>query len=218
MVEVFLLNLTSRLEKPVEKFLHFFTPRRREKILRHKFLADRNRTLWTELLIRSVIAKKNSCPIEEILIEREKSGKPYVVDSNLKISLSHSANWAACTVGEVQSGVDVEENFSDALDIAKNFFSAREYRELCELDGRARAEKFLCLWTLKESFAKFSGRNLDDVLRLEKIVGKNFFVAGAVVGVCTVPDALPENFTVVPKIFFNPDCMQDNSLGGEKNR
>ena len=196
MVEVFLMNLSDRLSAPVEKFLHFFTPRRREKILRHKFLADRNRTLWTELLVRSVISEKISRPLEKIFIERDKNGKPYVVGSNLKISLSHSENWAACSVGEISSGVDVEENFSDALDIAKNFFPAREYRELLNLDGRARAQKFLSLWTLKESFAKFSGRDLEDALKLENIVGKNFFIGSAVVGVSSPPETLPENFSV----------------------
>ena len=123
---------------PVEKFLKYFTVRRQEKILRYKFTADRNRTLWTELLVRSVIAKKISRPIEEVLIERDELGKPYVVNSEFKISLAHSENWAACSVGEVPSGIDVEENFADALAIAQNFFTAQEYRQLCNVDGRAR--------------------------------------------------------------------------------
>lgn len=59
--------------------------------------------------------KKMSRTIEEIQIERDHSGKPYVVDSKLKISLAHSKNWAACSIDEVASGIDVEENFADAL-------------------------------------------------------------------------------------------------------
>ena len=201
MIEVYLLNLTSQLEKPVEKFLHYFTARRQEKILRYKFTADRNRTVWAELLARSIIAKKMSRTIEEIQIERDHSGKPYVVDSKLKISLAHSKNWAACSIGEVESGIDVEENFADTLAIAQKFFTAREYRQLCNLDGWAQAEKFLCLWTIKESFAKLTGRKLDDALTVDSsdilsgssIAGKNFFLNGAVVGICTERNYLPRN-------------------------
>ena len=207
MIEVYLLNLTSQLEEPVEKFLHYFTARRQEKILRYKFTADRNRTVWAELLARSIIAKKMSRPIEEIQIGRDENGKPYVLNSALQVSLSHSENWAACSVGEVASGIDVEEDSRDELALAEIFFTTREYHQLCKLNGRARSEKFLSIWTLKESFAKLTGGKLDAVLRVESveilsgrnsIFGKNFFVDRAVVGVCTEYSALPENFTCIP--------------------
>ena len=212
MIEVYLLNLASRLDEPVEKFLHYFTARRQENILRYKFTADRNRTLWAELLVRAVIAKKFSRTVEEVQIERDLNGKPYVVDGRLMISLAHSDNWAACSVGEVPSGVDVEENFSDALTVAENIFTAQEYRQLCKLEGQTLAEKFLSFWTIKESFVKFIGRGIDDdfaaidateiLSGLGKVVGRNFFLSGAVVGICTERNFLPESFTVVTEKFF----------------
>ena len=210
MIEIYLLKLTSLLEMPVEKFLKYFTEKRREKILRYKFTADRNRTLWTELLVRSIIAKKISRPIEEVLIERDELGKPYVVNSKFKISLAHSENWAACSVGEVPSGIDVEENFADALAIAQNFFTPQEYQQLCNVDGWTRAEKFLSLWTIKESFVKFTGCGIDENFNsidstqiLADNVGKNFFVDKAVIGVYTERDNLPKNFTIIPQNFFD---------------
>ncbi|MBQ6297881.1 MAG: hypothetical protein IJK81_09400 [Selenomonadaceae bacterium] len=75
--------LTSRFEKPVEKFLKYFTARRQEKILRYKIYR----------------------PIEEVLIERDKLGKPYVVNSKFKIT------------------------------ITQNFFTAQDYQQLCNVDG-----------------------------------------------------------------------------------
>ena len=154
-----------------------------------------------------IIAKKMSRSIEEIQIERDRNGKPYVVDGSLMISLAHSKNWAACSVGEVGNGVDVEEDFSDALAIAQNFFTAQEYQQLCNLDGQAQSKKFLSIWTIKESFAKFTGRGIDDDFAAidtaeilsgrGNVVGKNFFVSGAVVGVCSERDSLSETFTVV---------------------
>lgn len=212
MIEVYLLNLSDHLQEPVEKFLHYFTEQRQEKILQNRFTADRNRTIFAELLVRSVIAKKIFRPLEEIQIERDENGKPYVVDNRLMISLAHSANWAACSVGEVPSGVDVEEDFTDALTVAENFFTAQEYEQICKVDGWARAKKFLSLWTIKESFAKFTGRGIDenfneiDALEIlsgrGSIIGKNFFIGKAVVGVCTERGNSTENFTVIPQNFF----------------
>ena len=122
------------------------------------------------------------------------------------ISLAHSKNWAACSVGEVPSGIDVEEDSADALAIAENFFTAQEYQQLCKLDGVTRAEKFLSIWTIKESFAKFTGRGMDNTFAAidateilsgnGKIVGKNFFLNGAVVGVCSERDCLSEYFSI----------------------
>lgn len=207
MIEVYLLKLTDRLEEPVEKILHYFTAQRQEKILRYKFTADRNRTIWAELLARLIVAKKMSRTIEEIQIERAPSGKPYVLNSMLQISLAHSKNWAACSVGEVASGVDVEEDSSDELALAETFFTAREYNQLCNLNGRARSEKFLSIWTIKESFAKLTGVNLDAALTVDSIeilsgrnsvVGKNFLLDKAIVGVCTEHLALPEDFSYIP--------------------
>ena len=212
MIEVYLLNLSDHLQEPVEKFLHYFTEQRQEKILQNRFTADRNRTIFAELLVRAIIAKKISRPLEEIQIERDENGKPYVVDNRLMISLAHSANWAACSVGEVSSGVDVEEDFTDALTVAENFFTAQEYEQICKVDGWARAKKFLSLWTIKESFAKFTGRGIDEnfneINALEilsgrgLIIGKNFFIGKAVVGVCTERGNSTENFTVMPQNFF----------------
>ena len=207
MIEVYLLNLTDSLQEPVEKFLHYFPIKRQEKILSYKFTADRNRTIWAELLARSIVAKKMSRTIEEIQIERDPGGKPYVIGSALQISLTHSKNWAACSVGEVASGVDVEEDSIDELTLAEFFFTTREYQQLCNLNGHARSENFLRLWTIKESFAKLTGRNLDAALTVDSadilsgrnsIVGKNFLLDKGVVGVCTQPSALRESFTCIP--------------------
>lgn len=213
MLGVYALNLANQLEKPIENLLHYFTARRQERILRYEFTADRNRTIWTELLARSIVAKKISRPIKEVQIERDKSGKPHVVGSSLKVSLSHSKNWAACSVGEISSGVDVEEDYIDALAIAENFFTAQEYQQLCSLDGLARAEKFLSFWTIKESFIKLTGQGIDDTFNAidamkilsgkGKIGGRNFFLTGAVIGICCERNFLSQNFTAVSEKFFS---------------
>ena len=212
MIEVYALDLTERLEQPVEKFLQFFSPERQEKILCYRFPADRNRTIWTELLVRSVLARKEARPLEEITIERDGQGKPHAVGSPWEISLSHSKHWAVCSVGEAPSGVDVEEDAKDALMIAGHFFTAQERRSLQHLTGQERTERFLRIWTVKESFVKLTGQGLEEVFgRVESaallagngdIAGRNFPLDDAVIGICAQHGTLPDKAVIVPQDFI----------------
>ena len=219
MIEVYALDLTERLEKPVEKFLRFFPPERQEKILSYRFSANRNRTLWAELLVRSVLAKKTSCPAEEISVRRDGRGKPYAEGSPWEISLSHSRHWAVCSVGEMPSGVDVEEAAEDALTIARHFFTAREYRVLQALDEQTLAQEFLRIWTIKESYAKYTGHGMNESIAKREsaellagsgpIAGKNFVIDGAVIGLCGKGESLPGEVCIVSQGFFGQfeqDC------------
>ena len=223
MIEVYALNLTEHLEKPVEKLLRFFSPERQKKILSYRFLADRNRTLWAELLVRSVLAKKTSCQLEEIFVQRDGRGKPYVEGSPWEISLSHSRHWAVCSVGETPSGVDVEEAAEDALMIARHFFTARENRHLQAMDEQNLAQNFLRIWTIKESYAKYMGQGLDETIARREsaellagsgpIAGRNFIVDGAVIGLCGKKGILPGEVCVLSHSFFGQFTASSHQPG-----
>lgn len=177
------MNIADIIDKPVEKYLQFFSAERQKKILRYKFNADRNRTIFAELLLRYEISKKISLPIEKIFIERDETGKPYVVGKFFEISLSHSGNWVACSFGNVPNGIDIETDSRDALEIAKNFFTAEEYKILCGLSDQERNLQFLKFWTLKECRFKCRG----DTNFAENIVEKNFVLNdGTVVGISLI--------------------------------
>ena len=146
------------------------------------------------MLVRSVLAKKTSCPVEEISVRRDGRGKPHAEGSLWEISLSHSGHWAVCSIGETPSGVDVEESAEEALTIARHFFTVREYRFLQALDEQTLAREFLRIWTIKESYAKYTGHGMDESIAKREsaellagsgpIAGRNFVVDGAVIGLC----------------------------------
>ena len=174
------MNIADIISRSVYKYLPFFSAERQKNILRYRFNADRNRTIWAELLIRYAISRKFSLPFEKILIDRDKDGKPFIVGNWLEISLSHSGNWVACSFGEVPNGIDVETNSTDALEIAKNFYTADEYKNLCNLYGEERNLQFLKYWTIKESRFKCTG----NINFQENILERNFLLNdGAVIGV-----------------------------------
>ena len=191
-INLFAVNISERLNQPVEAWLKIFSPERRKQILAYRFNADRNRTLWAELLARYAVAEKFSCPIEKIKIYHDSKGKPHISELPIEISLSHAGDWVVCSVGLCKSGVDVEVDSTDALAIAERFFLPSEFEKIISLPKIFRERQFLIYWTLKESYFKLTGdknflqANSEKILTGKgEVVGKNFFLNnGAVVGVC----------------------------------
>ena len=202
--EIYIANIASRLDRPVDKYLKFFTPERQARIMRYKFNADRNRTLWAELLARKIISRKLNINFNKIIISRDDSGRPFINNNNLNFSISHSGDYIAVSVGENLNGVDIETRARDNLDlnIAKRFFLPHEYNYLLNLnqDLKDLQTEFLKIWTLKESCLKCLNLNewtQVDTFKLlnykstssPEIKAKNFILKDfkdfkAVIGVC----------------------------------
>jgi len=192
-VEIFAVNISARLNDSVDDWLKFFSIERQQKILSYRFNADRNRTLFAEMLARYAVAEKFSCPFEKVQVYRDATGKPHISDLPAEISLSHAGKWIVCSVGGVKSGVDVEFDSRGCLEIAERFFLPHEYEKIISLPKNLQGRQFLIYWTLKESYFKLTGD--EDFLQADcekilggacEIIGKNFFLSdGATVGVCT---------------------------------
>ena len=142
---------------------------------------------------RNVISEKFFCSLEKVQVYRDSKGKPHIKHFPVEISLSHAGNWIVCSVCEVKSGVDVEFDYSGAIEIAERFFLPGEYEKIISLNENLRGQQFLKYWTIKESYFKLTGDENFLQVDSEKIfydesevVGKNFFLNdGAVIGVCT---------------------------------
>ena len=141
-VEIFAVNISARLNDSVDNWLKYFSVERQKKILSYRFNADRNRTVWVELLARHVVAEKFACDIEKVTIYRDDTGKPHIKNFPVEISLSHAGNWIVCSVGEVESGVDVEIDSTNSIEIAQNFFLPSEYKKIISLPQNLQGQQF----------------------------------------------------------------------------
>ena len=203
-VKIYLLDISGQLQSPVDEYLKYFSDERVERILRYKFNADRNRTVWAELLARNLIAERTGKNINEVKISREASGRPSCNIEGIFFSLSHAGGWVACSIGDSPNGIDVEiTNRRINPAIAKRFFLASEYERLNSLDGDERTRKFFEYWTLKESCLKclglseWSGVDCERLLSGKgELAGKNFYLRDAVVGLTykKIPDIAPGSF------------------------
>jgi 4'-phosphopantetheinyl transferase len=81
----------------------------------------------------------------------------------LQFNLSHSGGVALYAVAcERQLGIDIERlrRFSELEQIAKRFFSNRDYEELRALSPSQQHDAFFRYWTLKEAYVKATSQGL----------------------------------------------------------
>lgn len=86
-------------------------------------------------------------------------GKPYLVDyPGLYFNLSHSGNVAACAVADCEVGMDVQVYGKGREAVAKRFFTGQEQEMLQRAKEEGRFEEvFFGLWSIKESYLKYTG-------------------------------------------------------------
>lgn len=126
-------------------------------------------------------------------IELNEFGKPFIKNSNLFFSISHTENLWMCAVGENEVGFDAEVKSrvisTDRIrQLSKRFFTDAEGKFIGE-----NKEKFLYIWTRKEAYVKYSGRGLGQGLETFNVLDQEGFIEvpqyGEVIAACYAPES-----------------------------
>ena len=84
------------------------------------------------------------------------NGKPFLSDSNVFISLTHSKEYVGCAVSDKPVGIDVEQ-IKDVKDsVIERVCSKDEINYL----AKSGKDEFFTLWTLKEAYIKAATETL----------------------------------------------------------
>ena len=86
---------------------------------------------------------------------KDKFGKPYLKDSDYKISLSHSWNYAAVIASPYNVGIDIQRKVEKIKRIAHKFMSDQEFSSL---DANSPIDHLHIYWGAKEAIFKAYGR------------------------------------------------------------
>ena len=141
--------------------MKLLSPYRQQKIalLRHR--KDKNRSLAAGLLLDHALAVYG---IQERSAEYEigEWGKPALkYHPEICFSLSHSGDYAICTIGDKPVGNDIELVKEGRLKVADRFFAKEELDWLYDTeDPSEKTLRMFRLWTMKESFIKAIGRGM----------------------------------------------------------
>lgn len=105
------------------------------------------------------------------------NGKPYFADyPEVYFNLSHSKNVVVCAFSGQEIGVDIQKHVKIKGNLARRFFSEEEFAFLetrKEEDGSIGKDYENCffrLWSIKESFIKFTGKGMKQGLDSFRII------------------------------------------------
>ncbi len=220
-VELYLMNITNIVEEKKEtKLAELISVYRLNKLNKFIYREDYLRSLYAECLLRFLLCKKIPAINSDIHIEYARYGKPYINGNNkIEFSISHSGNWVVVAISNITAGVDIEEiKHKDSL-VIERFFSSNEKDDIYE-NIKTSDEKYYKLWTLKESYMKFTGlglqvpieqcvfqkKNKEYVLADNKqLQFSSFYVSsGYIVSVCTCRGTYVNPYEIVePSVIYN---------------
>lgn len=135
--------------------------------------------------------------LDDFKIGVSREGKPFLVNSRLYFSISHSGGLCALALSDKPCGIDLQdteavEKITDRNRFAKRYFSPDE---LSVYNADPTAETLSYVWTRKEALAKLLGLQLNNALsglssysrhdvtfdtRRAEIDGKTFYLTIAV--------------------------------------
>jgi 4'-phosphopantetheinyl transferase len=164
----------AALEQPeavLQRLSKGLSPDETARAGRFHFEQDRRHFIVGRGILRSLMAGYLGSSPAEIEFSYGPQNKPTLVAGpgrlNLRFNLAHSHGQAlyAFTVGR-EIGVDLEQirPLDDAEDIAKRFFSARDYETFMVVPAPQRLEAFFNCWTRKEAYIKALGQGLSHPL------------------------------------------------------
>ncbi|MFW6070541.1 MAG: 4'-phosphopantetheinyl transferase family protein, partial [bacterium] len=145
-----------------------------ERAERFHFKRHRRRFIAARGLLRATLARYLDCPPRAIRFRYGPQGKPALDDhdeipdaADIQFNVAHSATLGLIAVTrDRRVGVDLEQHrpLSDAVQIARRFFSPMEIAAVEAASGDQQLALFFQIWSRKEAFIKATGQGLSQPL------------------------------------------------------
>jgi 4'-phosphopantetheinyl transferase len=166
-MEIYAVKISDIKENNLIELCSVIELEKKLKIERLVNKKDKIRTIIGEMLIRTIINEKLNIGNKYIRFDKNNYGKPYLKDyANINFNIAHSGDYVLCAVDDKPIGVDVEEvKHIDFEEIAKSFFTTKEFEYIIDKGLEVQLDRFYEIWTLKESYIKCCGQGLSMSLK-----------------------------------------------------
>jgi 4'-phosphopantetheinyl transferase len=151
----------------VQSLLQVLAPEERKRAERFCFQKHRQKYIVARGLLRTILSHYLGLEPSKLEFCHNLYGKPALTKDlggeTLKFNLSHSHDIVLYAITLSRDvGVDIEHIRSGFSyeEIAKQFFTPREFAALCALPLTKQQESFFDYWTYKEAFIKARGEGL----------------------------------------------------------
>lgn len=218
MLEAAAVKLDKTLDKArFEKLMTYVSYEKRERIRRFRKYEDALRSLIGDVLARYLICRRLKIVNKDIVFGANEYGKPFLKNCrDVEFNISHSGKWVACSLGNLPTGIDIEQIRPIDMGIAQRFFSKEEFKNLMSKNISEREAFFYDLWTLKESYIKAVGKGLsiplnsftisiqEDNITIHTMHGKDNYYARQYyidkdykMAICSIKNEFPQNVDLI---------------------
>lgn len=158
-MRTYIINIRQLEDEALfRNMLELTSPYRRQKIAVLKNDNDKRRSLGAAIALDKAL---EGYGLEERAMEYEfgSHGKPFLrYYPEIHFSLSHSKDYAICSIGIEELGNDIEWVRGGKDNVAERFFAAEELAWIKNaVDSKEKDERMFQIWTMKESFLKVTG-------------------------------------------------------------
>lgn len=155
---------TWRDRVPVLK--EFLSPAEIQRLERLKFEEKKREFIISRGLLRLILSQYKKQDPERLTISRTDSGKPFLEESKIQFSVSHSNEKFGFALHSTHKiGLDIQEIYPiSSLDrVINNFFSDKEIDHLNSIsDDHLLQDRFFAIWTAKEAYLKATGVGIEE--------------------------------------------------------
>lgn len=170
----------------IERAMQLSLPQRREKAQGMRNDKVQAASLTAGLLLRYGLHMHG---VDNAEILTTDHGKPYLTNSGLFFSLSHSGEYAACAISEQAVGVDIQKIVDVSERVISRFCTKAEQKHLKNSNDPKRDT--IRLWALKESWLKAAEKNTEEMFKADFLLHPDGKVSGPK-GFCyTLYDNIP---------------------------
>ena len=162
MIYTYYLDVTQfEDEKLFQEKRELLSPYRQQKLAVLKHVKDKNRSLGAGLVLDHALAAYG-LKEREMEYEFGEWGKPsFKYHPDIYFALSHSGDYAICSIGNRPVGNDIERIKGGRLKVADRFFAQEELEWMYAVqDEEEITKRMFRIWTMKESFLKVTGRGM----------------------------------------------------------
>ena len=167
MIYTYYLDVTQlENEELFQEKRELLSPYRQQKLALLKHAKDKNRSLGAGIALDHALAPYG-LKEREMEYEFGEWGKPFFkYRPEICFSLSHSGDYAICSIGDRPVGNDIELIKNGRLKVADRFFAKEELEWMYAVqDEEEITGRMFRIWTMKESLLKVTGRGMARSLR-----------------------------------------------------
>lgn len=175
MLKIYYIKLSDLHDYPEDFFYPYVTSRLLSSLQNYKCEKVRRTKLIGEMMTRKIAQQLRGGRISDYDISFNEHGKPSLSNMipDLFFNISHSGDYIVVAFSDQQIGIDIERIGQRRMKVARRFYHPAEVETLETTPLRDQDSLFFQLWSIKESFLKYTGTGLSASLSSFQVKSEN---------------------------------------------